>query len=98
MVGPGTARVRLETLRGYRGPGPSRRPAVWVQVGAFSIQENAYAIKGRLEGEFRGVVVSRFRTDRGTYYRVRVRTSEGESQRLARRLAGRGYPVIIVRE
>ncbi len=99
VVGPGTARVRLETLRGFKAPGNSERSSIWLQVGAFSVQENAYAIKRRLDKSFlRGVVVSRFKTDRGTYYRVRVRSGEGEAQRLAQRLAGEGYPVIIVRE
>jgi len=98
IIGPGTARVRLETLRGFKAPEDSKRASVWVQVGAFSVQENAYAIKRRLDRTFRGVVVSRFKTDRGTYFRVRVRTDEGESRRLAERLAGEGYAVIIVRE
>lgn len=98
IVGPGTARVRLETLRGFKAPEDPGRASVWIQVGAFSIQENAYAIKRRLDRTFRGVVVSRLKTDRGTYFRVRVRTDEGESRRLAERLAGEGYPVIIVRE
>ncbi len=98
LVGPGTARVRLEILRGFKAPGPSSRAAVWVQVGAFSIQENAYAIKRRLDKTFPGVVVTRFKTDGGTYFRVRVKTGEAEVKALAQRLAGAGYPVIIVRE
>jgi rare lipoprotein A len=98
VVGPGTARVRLETLRGFKAPEGSERSSIWIQVGAFSVQENAYAIKRRLDRTFRGVAVSRLKTARGVYYRVRVRTDEGEAQRLAQRLAGEGYPVIIVRE
>ena len=98
VVGPGTARVRLEILRRFKAREPSKSSAVWVQVGAFTVQENAAAIKKRLDGRFRGVVVARFKTDRGAYFRVRVRTSEGEAPGLARRLAGEGYPVIIVRE
>jgi rare lipoprotein A len=98
VVGPGTARVRLETLRGFKAPEGSERSSIWIQVGAFSVQENAYAIKRRLDRTFRGVAVSRLKTARGFYYRVRVRTDEGEAQRLAQRLAGEGYPVIIVRE
>jgi len=98
IVGPGTARVRLETLRGFKAPEDSSRASVWLQVGAFSVQENAYAIKRRLDRTFRGVVVSRLKTDRGAYFRVRVRTDEDGARRLAERLAGEGYPVIIVRE
>lgn len=98
LVGPGTARVRLEILRGFRPPAEARTAAVWVQVGAFSVQENAYAIKRRLERTFPGVEVSTLMTDRGPYYRVRVRTSEAEVKGLAQRLAGEGLPVIIIRE
>lgn len=98
IVGAGTARVRLETLHGFKAPDDPRRSTVWIQVGAFSVQENAYAIKRRLDSAYRDVVVSRLKTARGVYFRVRVRTGEGEAQGLARRLAGEGYPVIIVRE
>jgi rare lipoprotein A len=98
IVGPGTARVRLETLRGFKAPDDPGQSTVWLQVGAFSVQENAYAIKRRLDSGYPGVVVSRLKTDRGTYFRVRVRTDPGEAESLARRLAGEGYAVIIVRE
>jgi rare lipoprotein A len=97
LVGPGTARVRLEVLRSFRAPsGPAA--TVWIQVGAFSVQENAYAIKRRLDASYPGVVVASLRTERGAYFRVRVRTDEAGARDLARRLAGEGYPVIIVRE
>ena len=98
MVGPGTTRVRIETLHGFKAPEDPGRAAIWIQVGAFSVQENAYAIKRRLDGAYQGVVVARLETGGGAYFRVRVRTTEGEAQGLARRLAGEGYPVIIVRE
>ncbi len=98
IVGPGTSRVRIETLHGFKAPDDPGRATVWIQVGAFSVQESAYAIKRRLDAAYPGVVVARLKTERGTYFRVRVRTSEGEAQGLARRLAGEGYPVIIVRE
>jgi diacylglycerol kinase family enzyme len=42
--------------------------------------------------------VTRLKTSRGTYYRVRVKTNEGSAEKLAQRLAGEGYPVIIIRE
>jgi rare lipoprotein A len=98
LVGPGTARVRLETLRSFAPPSAGKAAAVWIQVGAFSVQENAYVIKRRLEKTYPGVAVTRLRTSRGTYYRVRVKTTEAAARTLGRRLAGEGYPVIIVRE
>ena len=46
LVGPGTARVRIEALKGFKAPASSeRRGIVWLQVGAYTVQESAYAIK-----------------------------------------------------
>ena len=98
IVGPGKARVRLEILGGYEASPAGRTAGVWIQVGAFTVQENAYAIKRRLDASYRDVAVTRLQTDRATYYRVRVKADEGTAPELARRLAGEGYPVIIVRE
>lgn len=98
FVGPGIARVRLEVLRGYREPATSKRGGIWVQVGAFTAQENAYAVKRRLDKLFRDVVVTRTRTSRATYFRVRVRADQDSAEKMARRLASEGYPVIIIRE
>ena len=98
IVGPGKSRVRLEILGGYEASPAGRTAGVWIQVGAFTVQENAYAIKRRLDASYRDVAVTRLKTDRGTYYRVRVKADESMAQGLARRLADEGYPVIIVRE
>lgn len=98
LIGPGTGRVRLEVLGGAEPPSPARPAEVWVQVGAFSVQENAHMLKRELERSYAGVAVSALKTDRGVYYRVRIRTDEGAAADLARRLAAAGYQVIIVRE
>lgn len=97
LIGPGTGLVRLEVLGGADSP-PAGPAEVWVQVGAFSVQENAHKLKRELERTYAGVTVSALKTDRGVYYRVRIRTDEGAAAGLARRLAAGGYPVIIVRE
>jgi rare lipoprotein A len=98
IVGPGTARVRLETLRGFREPAPDAAVGIWLQVGAFSVQESAYALKKRLDKTYPGVAVTVFKTANGTYYRVRVQAAKGSADSLALRLAGEGLPVIIIRE
>ncbi|HOW85440.1 MAG TPA: septal ring lytic transglycosylase RlpA family protein [Candidatus Aminicenantes bacterium] len=98
LVGPGTARVRLDVLSGFKAPAAGEPAGLWVQVGAFSVQENAYALKRRLETAFPGVTVSRFETGHGAYFRVRVPAADGAAETLAGRLAGQGYPVIIIRE
>jgi rare lipoprotein A len=97
LVGPGTARVRLEALRGVGEP--AARPAtIWLQVGAFTVQENAYALKKRLDRTYPGVTVTTFKTGSGTYYRVRLRADAAGADELASRLAAEGIPVIIVRD
>jgi rare lipoprotein A len=97
LIGPGTARVRLENLGGFREP--SREPlGVWLQVGSFSVQENAYALKKRLDKTYPGVVVTTLKTGNGIYYRVRVRAEGNSASALASRLAGEGFPVILIRE
>jgi rare lipoprotein A len=99
LLGPGTARVRIEVLKGFRpATGEAPSSAVWIQVGAFSVQENAYALKRRLDAAYEGVVVSRLQTAGGAYFRVRVKADRTTVKDLARRLAGEGFSVIIVRE
>lgn len=98
LVGPGTARVRLEVLGGGVEPAPRTEAAIWLQVGAFSVQENAYALKKRLDGTYPGVAVTTLRTPGGTYYRVRLKADATTMDALAGRLAAEGLPVIIVRE
>jgi rare lipoprotein A len=97
LIGPGTARVRLEILGGFREPAPESS-TVWLQVGAFSVQENAYALKKRLEKTYPGVAVSTLKTGTRTYYRVRIRADGNSADALASRLTGEGFPVILIRE
>ena len=62
------------------------------------MQENAYTLKRRLDLSYPGVTVSRIKTTNGTYFRVRIRTDEAGARALAERLAGEGYPVVLVRD
>jgi cell division protein FtsN len=71
---------------------------IWLQVGAFTVQESAFALKKRLEKTYPGVAVTVFKTATGIYYRVRVQAAKGSADALASRLAGEGLPVIIIRE
>jgi rare lipoprotein A len=99
MVGPGTARVRLEVLEGDQGKSVAATPRYSIQVGAFAVQENAYALKRQLEARYEAVFVATFRTAGRTYYRVRIKANDRDSAlRTARRLAGDGYPVILIEE
>jgi len=99
MIGPGTARVRLDVLAGGFREGGAPGKAHWVQAGAFTVQENAYELMRRLEKVFPGVRVSALRTPAATYYRVRVRATDRKSaERIAGRLAEMGLPAVIVKD
>jgi rare lipoprotein A len=97
VIGPGTARVRLEVLKGYESVSPAPDSRFSVQVGAFAVQENAYALKRRLETRYQGTFVAAFRTPNQTYYRVRIKAKDRDSALMtARRLADEGFPVILI--
>lgn len=99
MVGPGTARVRLE-VAGYEPPEVKPRSAAYVlQVGSFAVEENARKLFQKLQKEFPGVYLSAFQINGQTFYRVRLKAStEFEARKLAERLSAAGYPVLLLRE
>ncbi len=83
VVGPGTAPVRIEALgyredqRGdtephYRQPVSYDTGAFMVQVGAFTVRENAYRLAEKLMGQFDGSAVSEGWVNGQKFYRVRV--------------------------
>jgi len=84
MVGMGIAPVRLELLS---GPHPTVGQYT-VQIGAFSVRENAARLRQSLERQYQPVLVDALTSDKGTLYRVRVGRvgSETAAQRLADKL------------
>ncbi len=99
MIGPGTARVRLEVVgfdREKTIPAPS---GYILQVGSFTSLENARALQQKLQKDFPGVFISTFQQDGRTFYRVRLRaSSESEARTLAEKLNAAGYPVLLLRD
>lgn len=83
VVGPGTAPVRIEAL-GYRnetsdGAAPSYQPLAsydvgpfLVQVGAFTVKENAYRLVERLQSQYGSSSVVEGTVNGQKFYRVRV--------------------------
>jgi rare lipoprotein A len=83
VVGPGTAPVRIEAL-GYRestkpGTSPSYRPPdnyapgpFMVQVGAFTVKENAYRLADKLKQQYGASTVAEGWVDGRKFYRVRA--------------------------
>jgi len=98
VVGPGTARVRIEALKNVAEAAPGREFSV--QVGAFVSRPNAAALQeALLERDFGLVTVTPFETPQRTYYRVRVKAgSLEEARQTARRLARLGYAPIVFDE
>jgi len=83
VVGPGTAPVRIEAL-GFKekvktGSAPVYRQLdsydvgpFMVQVGAFTVRENAYRLADKLEKQYGASAVVEGRVDGRKFYRVRI--------------------------
>lgn len=84
MVGPGTARVRLEIVS---GPNPEVGFFA-VQIGAFTVKENAERLKAEMETSYSPVSIAPYDSPNGTFYRVRVgrMASEDAAHQLANQL------------
>ena len=97
MLAPGVVKVRVEVL-----PEMSPDPAAQkfsVQVGSFTLKSNAAALQDSLKERYTGAYISRFRTSRQTYYRVRIKAeSMADARSLARRLQEEGYTVMVLEE
>ena len=70
MLGPGTARVRVDVLE--RPPNGASHVAYCVQVGAFSEEEKARALRARLAPHYDDVYIVPVETRVDQMYRVRV--------------------------
>lgn len=99
MVGPGTARVRIE-VTGYEAPKVKPGSGAYVlQVGSFEVEENARNLIQKLQKEFPGIYLSTFQSDGRTFHRVRLKaTTELEARKIAGKLSAAGYPVLLLRE
>jgi len=86
IIGPGTARVRIEVVRLAGSATPA---AYTVQVGAFVLQENAVRLKDRLAARYQPIKIQRFETGSQPLYRVRVGrySTQGMAERVAREVA-----------
>jgi peptidoglycan lytic transglycosylase len=94
LVGPGTARVRLEILTM-----PEGEAGVYaVQVGAFSIRKNADSLRRRLGKRYGHVTVTSYDSGSGTFYRVRVgaESSLAKVNQLQHQLQSEDLPGMIV--
>jgi rare lipoprotein A len=99
MIGPGTARVRMDVMRTPAG-GPAIGERYYVQVGSFSNAANARLMGERLAARYPDVRVVKAYGGESRFYRVRMgafasREAARERAAMVTRL---GVPVIIITE
>jgi len=89
MVGAGIARVRLELLS--TGRAPAVVGVFSVQVGAFTLRDNAERLREQLMARYDPVFIQDFDAPNGYFYRVRVGRvpSQQGAERLAAQIASR---------
>jgi rare lipoprotein A len=99
MLGPGTARVRMDVMRTPDG-GPPIGERYFVQVGSFSSAANARRMGARLAERYPDVRVVEADAGESRYYRVRMGAfaSRQAARERAARVTGLGVPVIIITE
>ncbi|OPL14485.1 MAG: hypothetical protein AVO38_02360 [delta proteobacterium ML8_D] len=104
MIGPGTAKVRLEALGevqlssgalvGFKSHPDFRIGEFYVQIGAFLEPANAYALRRKMTRYYKNVVV--FRQPRGDqiFYRVQIfaATDYNAAKNFETRLESLGFP------
>jgi rare lipoprotein A len=96
MIESGTAPVEIEVIESRGGPAG----AFTVQVGSFSLEENARALSGKLAPRYGPVFVDRAEYQDRSYFRVRVGAfqKEGEARSLAAKLSRReGLEAFVTR-
>jgi rare lipoprotein A len=95
FVAQGTAQVRIETLDAVRGP-----VRYTVLAAVFNEEENARALKERLDAKFDTVSIVPFETNSARFYRVRVGAyaSENRAEHVAGKLMLEGLEPIVVRK
>jgi rare lipoprotein A len=102
VVGPGTARVRVEALQGPDGAAPPRQvlegPFAW-QVGAFTVAANANGLSQKLRPSFDSVTVEQYDRGDALFHRVRVGwyPRQADAQVDLAPLRGQGLDPFLVR-
>lgn len=99
VIGPGTARVRMDVLATPAG-GPAIGERFFVQVGSFADPGNARRMQLRLAVAYPDVHVEAAEAGANRYYRVRMGAfmSRHDAEDRADRVASFGYPAVIITE
>lgn len=103
MIGTGTARVRLEIVKPGEGVGMQesrfKTGMYYLQIGFFSVRENAENLRSRLSGRFSNSLIDQDTIGSRKYYRVFVGPFEDQIATYieADKLKNMGYIVIVNR-
>jgi len=101
VMGPGTARVRLDLLTVPPGASPiGTPPRYFVQFGSFASPSNANHLRSQLSAYYPDVRVDQVDAGSHRYYRVRMGgfATRREAQARADQSSRFGLPIIIVSE
>lgn len=99
VIGPGTARVRMDVLSTPAG-GPAIGERFFVQVGSFADAGNARLMRQRLATTYPDVHIETAEAGANRYYRVRMGAfiNRQQAQDRAVRVASLGYSAVIITE
>jgi rare lipoprotein A len=99
VIGPGTARVRMDVLATPAG-GPAIGERYFVQVGSFADSDNARRMQQRLAAAFPDVHIETAAAGANLYYRVRMGAfmNRDDAESRAQRVASAGYSAVIITE
>ncbi len=99
VIGPGTARVRMDVLATPAG-GPAIGERFFVQVGSFADSNNARRVQKFLAASYPDVHIETAAAGPNLYYRVRMGAfmNRDEAESRAARVATAGYSAVIITE
>ena len=94
MVGPGTAKVQLEILRIE-----AVTESLAIQVGSFTQESRAHALRRKLKGDYDPVTVTLFRSSRGVFHRVLAGDypNRDEARKALKKLRSKGLEGFVTR-
>jgi rare lipoprotein A len=99
VIGPGTARVRMDVLATPAG-GPAIGERYFVQVGSFADSFNARRMQQRLAASYPDVHIETATAGTNLYYRVRMGAfmNRDDARSRAEQVASAGYSAVIITE
>jgi len=99
IIGPGTARVRMEVLATPPG-GPALGQRYFVQVGSYSDRANARRVQQQFATRYTDVRIEEAGGGGSSHYRVRMGafTTRQAAEERAAYVSHFGYPIVIISE